>query len=78
MHHNTIPVHPDYVDHARRAHARARVRLHEIRELRALELAVHAVDDTVARLLEARAYQAYLDAHAIAAEHELDPTIHTN
>jgi hypothetical protein len=63
MPHNTIPRHPDYVEHTRRAHARARVRLHEIRELRALELAVHALDDTVARLLEAR----------VAAPHHILP-----
>jgi hypothetical protein len=70
---NTIRTHPDHPDHARRAHARARIHLHELRELQSLERAVRAADDTVARLLEARADQAHLDAHAIAAEHDLNP-----
>jgi hypothetical protein len=75
---HTIPTHPDHADHARRAHARARIHHHELRELHSLELAVLAADDAVARLLEARADQAYLDAQAIAAEHHLDPVAHNN
>jgi hypothetical protein len=75
---HTIPTHPDHADHARRAHARARIHHHELRELHSLELAVRAADDSVARLLEARADQAYLDAHAIAAEQDLDPVVRHN
>jgi hypothetical protein len=56
---------------ARRSGAEARLRHHEHRELRALELAVKAQHDSLARLFEARADQAYLDAQAIAAEHEV-------
>jgi hypothetical protein len=74
----TIPTHPRYTDSARRAHARARIHHHELRELRSLQLAVTAIDDSVARLLEARADQAYLDAHAIAAEHDLNAVQQTN
>jgi hypothetical protein len=61
-------------DRARQAGARARLRHHERRELHALELAVHAEHDPVARLFEARADQAYLDALAIATEHHIPPT----
>jgi hypothetical protein len=75
---HTIRTHPDHPDHARRAHARARIHHHELQELHSLELAVRAADDTVARLLEARADQAHLDARAIAAEHDLDPITHDN
>jgi hypothetical protein len=67
-----IPVHPHHADHARRAHARARLRRHELRGLRSVDLAVRAADDAVARLLLARADQAHLDARAIAAEHDLE------
>jgi hypothetical protein len=58
---------------ARQAEVLARLRHHERLELRALELAVDARHDTTARLFEARAHQAYLDATAIAAEHHLAP-----
>jgi hypothetical protein len=40
--------------------------------VRSLELAVAAAEGTVARLLEARADQAHLDARAIAGEHDLE------
>ena len=40
--------------------------------------AANATDDAVARLLEARADQAYLDAHALATEHDLNPVQQTN
>ena len=63
-------------EHARRAEARARLAHHEARELRALQLAVDSPDDAIARLLEARALRAYLDAEAIATEHDITPTIH--
>ena len=72
----TIPVHPTHAERARKAHARARIRHHELRELRALAHAAAAVDDGTGRLLEARAHRAYLDAHAIATEHEIASTIH--
>ena len=62
------------LDRARRARARARMRHHERRELRALQLAVRADHDPSARLLEARADQAYLDALAIAGEHHISHT----
>jgi hypothetical protein len=75
---HTIPTHPDYADNARRALARARIHHHELRELRSLQLAVNAIDDAVARLLEARADQAYLDAQALATEHDLNPVQQTN
>jgi hypothetical protein len=75
---HTIPTHPDYADNARRALARARIHHHELRELRSLQLAVNAIDDAVARLLEARADQAYLDAQALATEHYLNPVQQTN
>jgi hypothetical protein len=58
---------------ARRAGAEARLRHHEHRELRSLELAVKAEDDALALLFEARADQAYLDAQAVASEHEITP-----
>ena len=64
---------PDCHETARTAHARARLAHHEARELRALQLAVDTPDDTIARLLEAKAHQAYLDADAIATEHEITP-----
>jgi hypothetical protein len=54
-----------------KAGAFARLRHHERLELRALQLAVDARHDTIARLFEARADQAHLDADAIAAEHHL-------
>ena len=69
-------VHPDHAEHARRAHAKARIHHHELHELRHLQRAVAAIDDTVARLLEARAHQAYLDARAIATEHDIIPATH--
>jgi hypothetical protein len=62
------------LDDLRQVGAHARMRHHERRELEALQLAVEADHDPVARLFEARADQAYLDAHAIAAEHDITPT----
>jgi hypothetical protein len=76
--HRILRTHPDHPDRARRAHARARIHHHELRELHSLEQAVRAADDTVARLLEARADQAHLDAQAIAAEHHLNPIANHN
>jgi len=63
------------LDDLRLVGAHARMRHHERRELDALQLAVHAEHDPVARLFEARADRAYLDAHAIATEHDISPTI---
>jgi hypothetical protein len=69
MHLHAIPTAAE--EAARRSGAEARLRHHEHRELRSLELAVQAHHDALARLFEARADQAYLDAQAIAAEHEI-------
>jgi hypothetical protein len=69
----TPPSDPSGLDRARRARARARLRHHERRELHALQLAVRAEHDPTARLFEARADQAYLDALAIAGEHHIPP-----
>ena len=69
--HHTIPTHPDYAETHAGPSPGPRP-LPRAPRARALQLAVNAIDDAVARLLEARADQAYLDAHAIATEHDLD------
>ena len=67
--HRRQPRDPDEV---RVRFAAARADFHAVRELYLLELAVLALDDDTARLLELSAHEAYCDAHAITEEHGLD------
>jgi hypothetical protein len=58
-------------DDERRRFASARLQRHHDREHHFLRLAVEATDDAASRLWELCADDAYRDATAIAAEHDL-------